>query len=90
MIGTNNTGINSAPEIAAGIAAICDELHTRLPSTKILLLGIFPRGAKPNPGRDKLAEINRLIALLSGPQNVTYSILATPLSKPTAASCQKS
>lgn len=72
MIGTNNTGINSAPEIAAGIAAICGELHTRLPSTKILLLGIFPRGAKPNPGRDKLAEINRLIAPLSGQRNVTY------------------
>ncbi len=72
MIGTNNTGINTAPEIAAGIAAICDELHARLPKTKILLLGIFPRGAKPNPGRDKLAEINRIIAKLDGQRNVTY------------------
>lgn len=72
MIGTNNSAINTASEIAAGITAICQELHTRLPRTRILLLGIFPRGAKPNPGRDKLAEINRLIAPLDGQRNVTF------------------
>jgi lysophospholipase L1-like esterase len=72
MIGTNNTALNTAPEIAAGITAICDELHVRLPQAKILLLGIFPRGAKPNPGREKVSEVNRLIAQLEGRGNVTY------------------
>jgi lysophospholipase L1-like esterase len=72
MIGTNNTAVNTAPEIAAGITAICDELRARLPRTKILLLGIFPRGAKPNAGREKLAEVNRLIAGLDGKGGVTY------------------
>ena len=72
MIGTNNTGLNTAAEIATGIGAICDELHIRLPRTRILLLGIFPRGAKPNAGREKLADVNRLIAALDGQRNVTY------------------
>src|SRR5439155_4166309 len=47
MIGTNNTGSNSAEEIAAGITAIVKEIHQRSPTTKILLLGVFPRGEKP-------------------------------------------
>ncbi|MBY0507102.1 MAG: chitobiase/beta-hexosaminidase C-terminal domain-containing protein [Bryobacteraceae bacterium] len=72
MIGTNNTGLNSAAEIATGIRAICAELHRRLPETRILLLAIFPRGAKPNAGREKLAEVNRAIARLDGQMNVTY------------------
>ena len=72
MIGTNNTGVNTAAEIAAGIGGICEELHARLPRTSILLLGIFPRGAQPNAGRDKLAEVNQLIAGLDGKSNVTY------------------
>lgn len=72
MIGTNNAGINTAPEIADGIRAICEELHQRLPTTRILLLGIFPRGAKPNPAREKVTEVNRLIAGLDGTGHVTY------------------
>ncbi len=72
MIGTNNSADTSAPDIAAGIRAICAELRARLPGAKILLLGIFPRGEKPNPQRDKIAEVNREIALLHGKDAVTY------------------
>jgi len=72
MIGTNNSGINSAEEITSGIEAICEELHTRLPGAKILLLGIFPRGAKPDAARAKVMEVNGLIAGLSGKNSVTY------------------
>ncbi|WP_395737330.1 GDSL-type esterase/lipase family protein [Prosthecobacter sp.] len=72
MIGTNNTGNCSAPDIAAGIEAIVQELNKRLPQSKILLLGIFPRGEKPNPQREKIAEINRTIAKLDGTHSVTY------------------
>ncbi len=72
MIGTNNASINTAEEIAAGIEAICEELSVRLPRTKILLLGIFPRGAKPDAMRGKLAGINQLISGLDGRKNVTY------------------
>ena len=72
MIGTNNTGNCSAPDIALGIEAIVLELNKRLPQSKILLLGIFPRGEKPNPQREKIAEINGIIAKLNGTHNVTF------------------
>jgi lysophospholipase L1-like esterase len=72
MIGTNNTGFVPASEIALGIRAIVKELNQRLPAAKILLLGIFPRGEKPGPQREKIAEVNRDIAQLDGQQNVTY------------------
>jgi beta-glucosidase len=46
MIGTNNSNgqDNTAEEIADGIKAICAEIRSKLPETKILLLAIFPRG----------------------------------------------
>lgn len=72
MIGTNNTGTCSVPDIAEGIEAIVLELEKRLPQSKILLLGIFPRGEKPNPAREKIAEINQIIAKLDGTHHVTF------------------
>jgi lysophospholipase L1-like esterase len=72
MIGTNNSANCSAPEIATGITAIVAELNKRLPQSKILLLGIFPRGEKPGPQREKLAEVNQMISKLEGMQNVTF------------------
>ncbi len=72
MIGTNNAGINSAAEIAAGIEAICGELHARLPGARILLLGIFPRGAKPDAAMAKVMAVNELIASLDGKNGVSY------------------
>jgi lysophospholipase L1-like esterase len=65
MIGTNNAGRNSAPEIVEGITAIVKGFRSRLPESKILLLGIFPRGEKhDDPVRAKLQKINERIAKL--------------------------
>jgi lysophospholipase L1-like esterase len=65
MIGTNNTSRNTAEEIAEGVTAIVKEIHKRSPSTKVLLLGIFPRGEKPNNRqRDKIKQVNAIIARL--------------------------
>lgn len=72
MIGTNNTGLNAAPEIVQGITAVVQEFQKRLPKAKILLLGVFPRGEKPGPVRDKIAEVNQGIAKLNAPPRVTY------------------
>ncbi len=73
MIGTNNLGSNTAEEIADGNKAIVKEVHKLSPHTKILLLGVFPRGAKPGPQRDKLKEINGIIAKLDdGGKTVKY------------------
>lgn len=46
MIGTNNTGhmMQDPEEVAAGIQSILEILKDRTPNTKILLLGVFPRG----------------------------------------------
>lgn len=65
MIGTNNSHVNTAEEIADGIKVICEILRTRLPKTKILLMAIFPRGQEPSPQRevnDKACEIASKIA----------------------------
>lgn len=77
MIGTNNTGHRKAEEpaadTAAGVKAIIDRLHSKLPDTKVLLLGIFPRGEKPG---DKLrahnSAINDLLKPLADNQKVHF------------------
>ena len=68
MIGTNNLFDKKAEpaDAAAGVKAIIDLIQTKQPQAKILLLGIFPRGEKPNPGRDKIAATNALIAKYQG------------------------
>lgn len=73
MIGTNNSGTNSAEEIANGVTAIVKEIPKRAPHTKILLLGIFPRGQTPNPLRDKIKQVNAIISKLDdGGKTVKY------------------
>lgn len=49
LIGANNLGRVhwSADETLTGIAAILRELHTRLPGTKVLLLGVLPSDRSP-------------------------------------------
>lgn len=73
MIGTNNIPqTDTAADIEAGINAIVNELRKRLPTSRILLLGILPQSEKPGWKRDKIAEVNRSIAKLHGTQNVTF------------------
>jgi lysophospholipase L1-like esterase len=72
MIGTNNTGANTAPEIAEGIGAVVLEMRRDFPSAKILLLAVFPRSVPGDPVRDKIAEINRIIQKLDDGKNVFY------------------
>ena len=52
LIGTNNlkphnARENSNEEIVAGIRAVCDRIRAKSPATRILLLGLFPRGQDP-------------------------------------------
>jgi lysophospholipase L1-like esterase len=72
MIGTNNTGRNTAAEIAEGIGAVVLELQKDFPKAKILLLGIFPRGTANDPVRATIAEINTSIARLHDGDRVNY------------------
>jgi lysophospholipase L1-like esterase len=76
MIGTNNIGQcpTEKPEwAAAGVKKIVDTVHEKIPGTKVLLLGVFPRGEKPNdPHRLKVAEINKIISKLDDGSNTRY------------------
>lgn len=71
-IGTNNWKDNSASEIAEGVTAIVSKLRTALPSTKVLLLAIFPRGDRPAEIQDKLAEANGMLAKLADGASVFF------------------
>jgi lysophospholipase L1-like esterase len=72
MIGTNNSGTSTAPEIAEGIGAVVLEMRTDFPSAKILLLAIFPRGLPGDPVRDKIAEVNKIISKLDDQRHVFF------------------
>jgi lysophospholipase L1-like esterase len=74
MIGTNNLGSNTNEEIVQGITACVKEIQKQLPSTKVLLLGIFPRDEKPNTERrNRIKAINEQIAKLDdGGKTVRY------------------
>ncbi len=64
MIGTNNSNGDdyTAEEIADGIIATLERLRLKLPETKVLVLGIFPRAEKPCPQREKNAKASEIVA----------------------------
>jgi len=73
MIGTNNTGGNTGPEIAEGVGAVVYELRKDFPDAKIMLLAIFPRGSGPgDSNRKKNDEANAIIAKLHDGQHVFF------------------
>lgn len=75
MIGTNNTGhrLQPAQYTAQGIAKIVETLRTKLPETKVLVLGVFPRDAKPDaPMRLINRDINKRIEKLADGKNVFF------------------
>lgn len=85
LIGTNNSKSESAtPErICDGIKAIVCELRNRLPNTKVLVLGIFPRRSKEqlenqsvvatyNPQQAKIDETNKLVSKIADNKMIYY------------------
>lgn len=77
MIGTNNLGGHSNDEIVAGVQKIVCVLRAKLPETKILLLGIFPRQDRKT-AEDvaktlaRIASINARLARLADGKSVRY------------------
>src|SRR5208337_4512181 len=89
LIGTNNCGNeddgkprNTTPEIIEGVTTVVHELRTRLPESKILLFGIFPRGNKNDPVREQVKAVNAGLAKLDDGKTVKFldigSILLAP------------
>ncbi len=72
MIGQNNGGSNTAEEIAEGVEAIVTKLRKQQPQMKVLLLGIFFRGEKPNDEQVKLAKTNEMLSRWADGKQVVY------------------
>ena len=79
MIGTNNSNKNkdgswtyTENDILEGVTAIVNDIRKRQPDTKILLLGIFPRGKAFNEQRGRLLEINQALARLEDGKNIFF------------------
>ena len=75
MIGTNNAGHRDEPseQTAAGIKAILDLLEKKQPEAKILLLGIFPRGATAEDPKRQLTDgTNEIIKTYADDKRVFY------------------
>lgn len=74
MIGTNNSNKddNSEADILAGVQAIVKQMRERLPDTKILVLGIFPRGQTFSTQRGKILQINQALAKLADGNAIHY------------------
>jgi lysophospholipase L1-like esterase len=85
LIGTNNFGLegHSPDQVAKGIAAIVQTLRKKLPSSKVLLLAIFPRDEKPGTdARTKIKKVNDQIAGLDDKKNVRFLDIGAKLANP--------
>lgn len=71
QLGTNNipNGFSDV-EIARGITAIVNELKTRLPTTKILLVGVLPRNDAATT--DITENINRHVSSLDDGNSIRF------------------
>jgi lysophospholipase L1-like esterase len=84
LIGTNNFDANSSAEVAEGVAKIVQVIRTAKPASKVLLLDIFPRSARPAarlkeansiPAAElhpKVKEVNGRIARLADGKSVRF------------------
>lgn len=77
MLGTNNTDVHSAEQIAAADRKIVGMIRKKIPGAKVLLLAIFPRDARRNAdglvteaqvadAAKRVATIDKANALLAG------------------------
>ena len=75
LIGTNNIGgfTDEKPAwVANAIKKIVLVVHERLPNTRVLLLGIFPRGEKGSSERKRVREVNNQIRTLEDHDKTRY------------------
>lgn len=73
MIGTNNSGSNTSQEVADGLKIIVKQIRTKSPKTKILLLGVFPRGTNKADKKRQVNEgANAIFSKLDDGKHVHY------------------
>jgi lysophospholipase L1-like esterase len=76
MIGTNNLGNSpraTPQDTAEGVKCLVKTIRQKLPESKLLLLGVFPRGKEPgNPFRAQIKRVNDTISKLDDGRQVKY------------------
>lgn len=67
LIGANNLSVNTPEEIAEGVQADFEAIHSRLPNSKILLFGIVPQYKERDPNvMEKIFATNALLQKFDG------------------------
>lgn len=74
MIGTNNIGHGgqTVEETAAGVAAVCRSIRSKMPGAKLILLAVFPRRDKGSEVAAKVEDLNRRIAALGRDAGIMF------------------
>jgi len=92
-VGTNNLGSHKDDEIAEGVRAILDELGRRQPQAKVLVLGLLPRGDRPDDPnlpperrvRERIRDVNARLARLADDRRVYFLDVGDHLLEPDGA-----
>ena len=70
MLGTNNTATHTAEQIAAANRKIVAMIRAKLPETKVLVLAVFPRGARKDAAgkitEAAIADAAKRMAIIDG------------------------
>ncbi len=74
LLGTNNTQWGGRPDdVAQGVAEIVRFIHNRSPRTKVLIMGLLPRGATTTePLRAVNAQVNAILRNCGDGQNTFF------------------
>jgi len=81
--GTANAKANTPAEVAEAIRAICLRIRSKSPESRIVLMGVFPRGAKAtDPPRAKITELNRLLAEYGKVPGITFLDIGSQFLRP--------
>ena len=84
LIGTNNfRGADTPEQVAEGVKAIVAVIRAKLPESKLILFGVFPRDFKADsPMRAKVKQVNQELVKLGDNQAVFYLDMAPKLLSP--------
>jgi lysophospholipase L1-like esterase len=87
LIGTNDLATGRPPaEAAEGIRQTLIRLRDQLPMTRILLLGLWPRGGSPQDQlRIEVSQVNSLIQSCADGNSITYADIGGALLEPNGA-----
>jgi lysophospholipase L1-like esterase len=78
LIGTNNLPHESEDQVVEGVKAVVDRVRLKLPASKILLLGVTPRGLDRDPSQvttapdPRVARLNLKLARLVDGRTIQY------------------